>query len=568
MPEIALADSEEEEDDVEAYDFFDEPSTEEDFEAVMTEVQDLPESPHSEINNEPKDEQLLTIGAFKLLTLRGPKKAWKPASMSELLNFVFMQKSTFLDLQTAIKDKFKTFAEYGFTVQPCPAVINDNDADDLIDVSAENEALEISPEDFESSFEEDLSSFICKMYANPSLPRNQIQIIIENTEDPLHQTVTRLLNDVKKLKLTAENLPQGVGYRVGGGSIGHLAFADDVTLFASTPEGLSEALGAFRRALGSVGLDVNPGKCRTLAFDVETWDSEKHGTIPKDTLIQLIRGKAGLLVTTCDLVDQEVIASGAPSLQVVSTMSVGVNHVDLKALKEFNVRLGYNSDINVEATAELTVALLLATSRRIVEASAAVKSDRWTTNRGSFRWLCGQGLHDSTVGIIGYGKIGHSVAMKLKSFSPRRIFYTSRKEKPNGNAIGAVYTDLDTLLKSCDFVVLTLALTPETTGIISRSKIALMKENAVFINTGRGALVDQDALVAALQQRKILGAGLDVMSPEPLPQDHPLQKLDNCVLLPHIGSDTAKSIDDACLRAAENIVAALKGTPMPAEYPL
>nr|XP_018909551.1 PREDICTED: glyoxylate reductase/hydroxypyruvate reductase-like [Bemisia tabaci] len=299
-------------------------------------------------------------------------------------------------------------------------------------------------------------------------------------------------------------------------------------------------------------------------FDVECWDNVNNGPLKKEKFLQLIKGKFGVYTSTSEPVDEDVIAAGVPSLRVVSTMSVGVDHVCLQALKDNNVRLGYTPGVLTEATAELTVALLLATSRRLMEAAANVKNGGWTS--WSPQWLNGQGLHGSIVGIVGYGRIGHSIAVKLKGFSPKQILYTSRKEKPEGTEIGATLTDLDTLLKRSDFVIVSIALTPETKGIISRSKIALMKENAIFVNSGRGGLVDQDALVEALQQKRILAAGLDVMTPEPLPLDHPLMKLDNVVLLPHIGSASIKARGDMAQLAAENIIAVFKGTSMPAEY--
>nr|XP_018906679.1 PREDICTED: glyoxylate reductase/hydroxypyruvate reductase-like [Bemisia tabaci] len=317
--------------------------------------------------------------------------------------------------------------------------------------------------------------------------------------------------------------------------------------------------------------DFSPSAIALLKehFEVECWDNKKNGLLPQDKFIKLIRGKFGVMMIGPLRVDEDVLAAGVPSLRVVSTASVGVDHVEVEIFKKYNVRLGYAPHVsNLEATAELTVALLLAVSRRIVEASNGVKSGGWTPDLLANHWVKGQGLYDSTIGIIGYGRIGHSVAVKLKSFSPKQILYYSRKEKPNGAEIGAVFTDLDTLLQTCDFIILTILATPETKGLISREKISLMKRNAIFINTARGVLVDQDALTEALQQGKILGAGLDVTSPEPLPLDHPLHTLKNCVILPHMGDATSKGTEDKHSQAAKNIIAVWKGAPMPAEYPL
>ncbi|CAH0382221.1 unnamed protein product [Bemisia tabaci] len=299
-------------------------------------------------------------------------------------------------------------------------------------------------------------------------------------------------------------------------------------------------------------------------FRVEIWDNVNNGPLDKKKLIELIQGKYAVYASAFDIYDEDVIKAGLPFLRVISTFSVGVDHIDLRAVKDYDIKLGHTPDVSTEATSEFAIALLLSASRRMQEAASVVREGRWLS------WtplgLCGQGIQGSTVGIIGYGRIGHAIAVKLKVFSPQRILYASRREKLKGNKIGAIFVDLNSLLRSSDFVILCCALTSDTNNMMSWNQFAAMRKNAIFVNVVRGGLVNHDALVDALRNRKIRAAGLDVMAPEPLPIDHPLQKLDNCVIMPHIGSATVKAREDMGILVAKNIVAVLKGERMPAEY--
>ncbi|KAL1123087.1 hypothetical protein AAG570_002175, partial [Ranatra chinensis] len=255
-----------------------------------------------------------------------------------------------------------------------------------------------------------------------------------------------------------------------------------------------------------------------------------------------------------------------PNLKVIGTISVGVDHIDLKLLKERGVRLGYTPNVLTEATSELTVALLLATSRRLFEAHNEIRTGGWKT--WSPFWMTGPGLSGSTVGVIGFGRIGQSVAEKLKPFGVLKILYTRSSDKPPEKDIGAIKTDLDDLLRQSDFVVVTCALTELTRNLFTAEKFALMKPTAIFVNSSRGGVVDQDALITALKSGVIRGAGLDVMTPEPLPANHPLLELPNCVIIPHIGSATIEARMAMTELTINNIIAGLEGGKMPAEYPL
>lgn len=232
--------------------------------------------------------------------------------------------------------------------------------------------------------------------------------------------------------------------------------------------------------------------------------------------------------------------------------------------KKRGIRIGYTPDVLTDATAELTVALLLSVSRRLFEANVEVRTGGWKA--WSPRWLCGQGIRNSTVGIIGFGRIGQEVAKRIHPFKPAKILFTTRSSKQReANEIGAEQVELDQLLQSSDFILVTCALTPETHHLINMTTIQKMKPNAILVNTSRGGLVNQDDLYRALKTNLIQGAGLDVTEPEPLPTDSLLLDLKSCVVLPHIGSADVETRTEMCRITACNILRALKGDEMIAE---
>jgi len=289
--------------------------------------------------------------------------------------------------------------------------------------------------------------------------------------------------------------------------------------------------------------------------------------ISKKEFIDLARGSFAIFCYHTDSIpiDKEVIDGAGPNLKVIATCSVGYDHLDVKEIRRRGIRIGHTPGVLTEAVAEMALTLLLSLSRRVVEATAAVKSGAWGTS-WTPEWMCGMGLAGSTVGIVGLGRIGFSVAEKLKQFKVARILYTSREEtKAAAGAFGGTLVDVDRLIAESDFVVVTVALTPETKHIINRERISKMKKNAIIVNVARGGLVDQDALREALKAKKIAGASLDVTVPEPLPVDSPLLKLDNVIITPHIASATYQARTGMANLTVDNIIAVLEGTKMPAE---
>ncbi|XP_025414561.1 glyoxylate reductase/hydroxypyruvate reductase-like isoform X2 [Sipha flava] len=300
-------------------------------------------------------------------------------------------------------------------------------------------------------------------------------------------------------------------------------------------------------------------------FDLEVCKmSNINGkSVTTQDIIDCIPGKFALFCFSEIDVNEAVLKAAGPNFKVVGTMSVGYNHVDLTAMKKYGVRLGYTPGVLTETVAELAVGLVIATSRRFFEANRELKTGGW--KEWNPTWMCGRGISNSVVGIIGCGNIGTSIAEKLSKFKISQLLYTSRCEKPDVKALGGRLVSVDVLVKSSDFIVVAMALNEDTKFIVNRDRIASMKPNAILVNVGRGELIDQDALVEALQEKRIRGAGLDVMTPEPLPLDHPLMTMDNVLLLPHIGSSTLETEDEMAMLTAQNILAVLDGKPMPCE---
>nr|XP_022900378.1 glyoxylate reductase/hydroxypyruvate reductase [Onthophagus taurus] len=296
-------------------------------------------------------------------------------------------------------------------------------------------------------------------------------------------------------------------------------------------------------------------------FDVSMWLGP--GAVPREELLKNIPNKDALFCLLTDKIDLEVIQK-ANKLKILGTMSVGYDHLDLKELKSRNIKIGYTPGVLTDATAELTMSLLLATSRRLLESNEEAKNGRWST--WSPFWMCGPGLSNSTVGIVGFGRIGQTVAKMLKPFNVKQILYHNRSEKSKeAEEIGAKRVDFDTLIKTSDFIIATISLTPETEGLFNKDVFKMMKKSAVFVNTSRGGVVNQDDLVDALESGAIWAAGLDVTTPEPLPVNHKLFMLKNCVVLPHIGSASIQTRKNMAMMTVKNILAALDGEKMPGE---
>jgi lactate dehydrogenase-like 2-hydroxyacid dehydrogenase len=282
--------------------------------------------------------------------------------------------------------------------------------------------------------------------------------------------------------------------------------------------------------------------------------------IPRDQLLLQAQGVAGIYCLINDRIDAEVLEAAGPSLRVVSTMSVGYDHINVAACAARAVAVGNTPGVLTETTADLALALLLATARRIPEAVAAVRDGTWGAWKGE--WMTGRDLFGSKVGIVGLGRIGQAVARRLAGFGCR-LLYTGPAPKAEAEALEARFVSLEELLAESDFVTLHCPLNGETRHLMNTRTLAQMKPTAMLINTTRGGVVDQDALYRALRNGVIAAAGLDVTTPEPLPPDHPLLTLANCVVLPHIGSATIATRTRMAQMAAQNLIAGVRGESLP-----
>jgi glyoxylate reductase len=290
-------------------------------------------------------------------------------------------------------------------------------------------------------------------------------------------------------------------------------------------------------------------------FHPDIWTRDLPPT--QEELIERSRGVHALLCTLTEKVDGHLMDSIGPQLKVISSMSVGVDHIDIPAATARGIPVGNTPGVLTDATADQAFALLLCAARRVAEAERFVRAGKWVTWSPSL--LLGADCAGSTLGILGFGRIGQAVAKRAQGFE-MRVIYTSPNAKP---AHGAQPVDLDTLLRESDFVSIHVPLNPETRHLVGAEFLAKMKSTAVLVNTARGGVLDQSALYHALKSNQIFAAALDVTDPEPLPMDSPLLGLENCIIVPHLGSASKKTRDLMSALAAQNLLAGLRGERLP-----
>jgi glyoxylate reductase len=247
-----------------------------------------------------------------------------------------------------------------------------------------------------------------------------------------------------------------------------------------------------------------------------------------------------------------------PALAVISNFGVGVDHIDLLAAASRNIPVGNTPGAVDGATADLTMALLLAAARNVVIGDRFARGSEFTHYDPS--QLPGTEVFGSTLGIVGLGRVGSQVARRAKGFDMRILYHNRRRSLEVERALGVEYSSLDRLLEESHFVTLNVPLTAETAGLISESQLRRMRRDAILINVSRGAVVDHSALYRALTENWIGAAAVDVTDPEPLPRDHPLLALKNLVITPHLGSATVRTRRHM---TTANLVAGLRGQPLP-----
>lgn len=286
---------------------------------------------------------------------------------------------------------------------------------------------------------------------------------------------------------------------------------------------------------------------------------KKSRSPSKMEIIKNVRDKDGLLCSLSDNIDSEVISS-AKRLRVISSYSVGYDHIDIEAATKHGICVTYTPEVLTETTADLAFALLLATARRIAEADAFVRRGKWGNTNWKYDFMLGSDVYGKTLGIIGLGRIGSAVARRAKGFN-MNVLYHNRNRLSMGkeNELSIQYRSIEDLLKESDFVSIHLPLTKNTFHLLNEQKMKLMKPTAYLINTARGPIVDERALIKALQKKWIAGAGLDVFEKEPLSSSNKLLKFKNVVLAPHIGSASTETREKMAEVAAVNLLNVLNG---------
>jgi len=277
--------------------------------------------------------------------------------------------------------------------------------------------------------------------------------------------------------------------------------------------------------------------------------------LSRQELLRSVRGKAGLLPLLTDRINAEVMDSAGPRLKIIANYAVGYNNIDVGVATERKIAVTNTPGVLTDTTADLTMALLLAVARRIVEGDLYTRAGKYVG------WdpllLVGADVHHKTLGLFGLGRIGFAVAKRATGFDMRIMYHEPKRANPDvERAVNAEYVDKETLLRASDFISIHVPLTPETRHLIGPYELSLMKPTALVINTARGEVIDEEALVRALQEKRIAGAGLDVFEREP--KIHlALRKMDNVVILPHIGSASIETRTQMGVMAAENLIAAL-----------
>lgn len=305
--------------------------------------------------------------------------------------------------------------------------------------------------------------------------------------------------------------------------------------------------------------NVLPQEARALIpKDIAVDFNDSDTPITKSELIRRLRGKDGLICHIISTIDDEVLAA-APTLKVVSNVAVGFNNIDVAAARKRSVVVTNTPDVLTETTADFAWALLMAAARRVVEADAFVRGGHW--QRWQWDLLWGQDVYGKTLGILGFGRIGRAVARRARGFNMRVLYHdTVRGEAAMEREVGATYADPDTVLRESDFVSLHTLFVPETRHLINERTLRYMKKTAILVNAARGPIVDEAALVRALSEGWIAGAGLDVFEEEP--KVHPgLLSLKNVVLAPHIASASFDTRLAMATLAVRNCLAVLDGKP-------
>lgn len=309
------------------------------------------------------------------------------------------------------------------------------------------------------------------------------------------------------------------------------------------------------RVLVTRRLPPKPMEAVAERFDADVWEGD--GAMPRDDLLQRVRGKTGAITLLTEKVDGELLDVAGADFRIVANYAVGFDNIDVEECTTRGVLATNTPEVLTETTADTAWALMMSAARRVPE------GDRFLRSRTPWIWgpemMLGQDVHGKVLGIVGFGRIGQAVARRGKGFGMSVLYYdVFRPSSDVEEVLNAAYRDLDELLAESDFISIHVALTPETRHLFRREQFRKMKPTAVLVNTSRGPVIDEAALVDALGAGELFAAGLDVFENEP--EVHPgLLELDRAVIIPHLGSATVETRDAMGMLAVDNVTAALEG---------
>ena len=280
--------------------------------------------------------------------------------------------------------------------------------------------------------------------------------------------------------------------------------------------------------------------------------------IPQTKLQSKIKEMEGLICFPYDKINKEIIES-SKNLKVISTYSVGFDHIDTEFAKKKKIRVGYTPEVLTDATANLAFSLLLDISRRVSEGNKIIHDGKWKEVYGAHDYV-GVDLQDKTLGILGLGRIGKTLAKRANAFDMKIIYHNRKRvSKTKEKILNAKYTSFEKLISQSDFISIHVPCTKETNHLFNMKVFKKMKKSAFLINTSRGKIIKEKDLITALKKKIISGAGLDVFEIEPIKKNHPLVKLQNIVLTPHIGSSTTETRIKMAKITVENLNQGMNG---------
>ena len=302
-----------------------------------------------------------------------------------------------------------------------------------------------------------------------------------------------------------------------------------------------------------------------LQKEFEVTLNPKDEPIPESELIKIVNDYDGMISTGFDKIGENFFKNLNGKLKIIAQVGVGYDNISIKSAEEKKIKVTNTPDVLNEAVAETTILLILAASRRIGEAYNLVRADDWKNQKPDLtKFMIGNSVTGKTLGIIGMGRIGRMAAKCAKAFGMKIIYYNRSKLSNELEDGASYYSDIKDMLPKCDFVSIHTPATAETKHILNSSTISLLPKHAVVINTSRGSTIDDDALIYALENKKIYAAGLDVFNNEPN-LDQRYLKLDNCFVLPHVGSATHETRLAMSMMAVDNIYCYFNKKPLISE---